>query len=146
MSESRIPRYYAPTGHSTTIDLAGRAVEAYRALHHSGAGPGVLLLADEAGLDEGMQARADLFGEEGYSVLALNADHSVAHIAAAADVLRGFAETDGDIAAIGHGAGGMLACRAARDSGFKAVVAFDALALADDPAILDGVPCPHRAS
>ncbi len=142
MSESRIPRYYAPKGHITTIDMAGQAVEAYRALHHSGAGPGVLLLADGAGLDEGMRARADLFGEEGYSVLALSADHSVAHIAAVADVLRGFAETDGEIAAIGHGAGGVLACRAAADAGFKAVVVFDAPVLADDPAILDGVPCP----
>jgi hypothetical protein len=54
MPESRIPRYYAPKGHSTTIDLSGQPVEAYRALHHSGAGPGVLLLADAAGLDEGV--------------------------------------------------------------------------------------------
>ena len=142
MPESRIPRYYAPKGHSTTIDLSGQPVEAYRALHHSGAGPGVLLLADAAGLDEGMQARADLFGEEGYSVLALSADHSVAEIAAAADVLRGYTETDGDIAAVGHGSGGVLACRAARDAGIKAVVAFDALELAEDPALLEGVPCP----
>jgi carboxymethylenebutenolidase len=142
MSESRIPRYYAPKGRFTTIDFAGQAVEAYRALHHSGAGPGLLLLADEAGLDEGMRVRANLFGEEGYSVLALGADHSVAHIAAAADVLRGFAETDGDIAVVGHGPGGVLACRAARESGFKAVVAFDVLELAEDPSILDAVPCP----
>ena len=142
MSESRIPRYHAPKGYSTTIDIAGQKVDAYRALHHSGSGPGLLLLADEAGLDEGMQARADLFGEEGYSVLALSADHSVADIAVAVDALRSFAETDGDIAAVGHGAGGVLACRAARDAGFKAVVVFDACVLADDPAILENVPCP----
>lgn len=142
MSESRIPRYYAPKGHRTTIGLAGRTVDAYRALHHSGSGPGVLLLADEAGLDEGMQARADLFGEEGYSVLALGADFAVADIAEAAETLRTFAETDGEIAAVGHGAGAVLACRAARAAGFKAVVAFDALALAEDAAILDLVPCP----
>lgn len=142
MSESRIPRYHAPKGHSITIDLAGRTVEAWRALHHSGAGPGILLLADETGLDEGMRARGDLFGEEGYSVLALGAEHSVADIVAAANVLRGFAETDGDIAVVGHGAGAVLACRAARDADFKAVVAFDALQLADDSALLDGVPCP----
>jgi carboxymethylenebutenolidase len=142
MSESRIPRYHAPKGSLTTIDLAGQAVEAYRALHHSGAGPGILLLADEAGLDEGMRARADLFGEEGYSVLALSADHSAGDIAAAADVLRGFAETDGEIAAVGHGPGGVLACRAAKDAGFKAVVAFDVPALADEPDILAGIPCP----
>jgi len=142
MSESRIPRYYAPKGHRTTIDLGARTIEVYRALHHSGSGPGVLLLADEAGLDEGMQARADLFGEEGYSVLALGADHFPADIAAAAEALLAFDETDGEIAAVGHGAGGVLACRAAQAAGFKAVVAFDALELAEDPVILDGVPCP----
>jgi carboxymethylenebutenolidase len=142
MSEIRIPRYYAPKGHSTTIKIGGQPVEAYRALHHSGTGPGVLLVADETGLDEGMQARADLFGEEGYSVLALSADHAIEHIAAAADILRGFPETEGEIAAVGHGAGGVLACRSAREAGFKALVAFDAPELAEDASILDGVPCP----
>lgn len=142
MPESRTPRYHPPKGHMTTIDLAGKPVEAWRALHHSGEGPGLLLLADEAGLDEGMRARADLFGEEGYSVLAVAGDLSVADIAAAADALRKLPETDGGIAAIGHGPGGMLACRAAADAGFKAVVAFDVPALANDPEFLAGVPCP----
>jgi carboxymethylenebutenolidase len=143
MSETRIPRYIAPKGKMITIDLAGRTAEAYRAMHHSGAGPGVILLADEAGLDEGMRARADLFGEEGYSVIALSADHSVAEIAAAATVLWEYAETDGDIAAIGYGPGGVLACTAAAEAGFKAVVVFDALELAEDATILEATPCPY---
>jgi carboxymethylenebutenolidase len=126
----------------TTIDLNGQPVETYVAVHHSGTGPGLLLLADDAGLDAGMQTRADLFGEEGYSVLALSSDASVSDIAAAAKLLRDLPETDGGIAGIGHGAGGTLACRAAADAGFQAVVAFDAPALADNPEILSAVPCP----
>jgi len=136
-------RRKAPKGMMTTVDLDGRAVEAYAAVHHSGTGPGLLLLADEAGLDSGMRARADLLGEEGYSVLALAGDLPVADIVAAADALRDLPETDGGIGAIGHGAGGVLACRAAREAGFQAVVAFDALGLADAPEMLSEVPCPY---
>jgi carboxymethylenebutenolidase len=145
MSEQRTPRRLAPKGHMTEMKINRRDVPAYVALHHSGTGPGLLLLADEAGLDEGIQARADLFGEEGYSVLALASDASVADVAAAAKMLRDLPETDSDnagIAALGHGAGGTLACRAAADAGFAAVVAFDSPDLADDAAILSAVPCP----
>lgn len=129
-------------GRTITIELNGRTVEARAAVHHSGSGPGLLLLADEAGLDEGIKARADLFGEEGYSVLALASDLSVADVAAAARLLAGLPETEGDLAVIGHGAGGVLACRAAAEAGFKALVAFDALALAEAPALVAGLPCP----
>ncbi|MEE2970858.1 MAG: dienelactone hydrolase family protein, partial [Pseudomonadota bacterium] len=116
--------------------------DVYVSVHHSGAGPGLLILADETGLDSGMLAHADLFGEEGYSVLMIGCDVSSAEVVAAADVLRGRPETDGEIASIGHGAGGVLACRAAADAGFRAVVAFDATGLADDPEFLAAAPCP----
>ena len=62
MPEQSTKRSLAPKGHITTIDLGGRSQDAYVAVHHSGAGPGVLLLTDGAGLDGGMRARADLFG------------------------------------------------------------------------------------
>ena len=86
----------------TSIELQGRTNEAYVAIHHSGAGPGLLLIADSAGLDAGIRARADLFGEEGYSVLALESDFSIEEIGAAAELLRGFPETDGGLGAIGR--------------------------------------------
>ena len=133
----------APKGRMTRIDLGGRALEAYAAVHHSGSGPGLLLLADEQGLDAGMRARADLLGEEGYSVLAVEGELPLPDIAAAANSLRARPETEGAIGAIGHGVGGENACRAAEDAGFKAVVAFDAPALADEPEILTRVPCPY---
>ena len=142
MSEESSTRRKAAKGRMSAIDLNGRSVAAYVAVHHSGTGPGLLLLADGAELDAGIQARAELFGEEGYSVLAIGADATVPDIAAAAVMLRDFPETDGGIAALGHGPGGVLACRAAADAGFEAVVAFDAVALADDAEILPRVPCP----
>ena len=143
MAEHAQKRRKAPKGRMTTIGLDGRAVEAYAAVHHSGIGPGLLLLADEQGLDAGMRARADLLGEEGYSVLALGCELAVSDIAAAAKALRGLPETEGGIGAIGHGAGGALACRAAQDAGFQAVVAFDAPGLADEPETLSRIPCPY---
>lgn len=130
-----------PQGNHISINLGTRERDVYVSVHHSGAGPGLLILADETGLDSGMLAHADLFGEEGYSVLMIGCDVSPAEVAAAADVLRGLPETDGEIAAIGHGAGGVLACRAAANAGFRAVVAFDTTGLADDPEILAAVPC-----
>lgn len=146
MAETSSGRVLAPKGSMTTVEIGGRAVEAYRALHHSGSGPGLMLLADEGGLDEGMRARADLFGEEGYSVLAFASDMPIADVAAAADILRGLPETapenGGDVAAVGHGPGGVLACRAAADAGFRAVVVFDAPSLANDSDFPGGVPCP----
>jgi carboxymethylenebutenolidase len=142
MSSSKTERYRAPGGQATTISLDGDPAASYVAVHHSGSGPGLLLLADAAGLDAGMRARADLFGEEGYCVLALDSDRPVADIAAAAEALRGLPQTEGGIAAVGHGAGGVLACSAAAEAGLQAVVAFDAPGLADDPDILAGMPCP----
>ncbi len=132
----------APKGTPITLDLGGRAVEAHAAVHRSGTGPGLVLLSDEAGLDAGMRARAELFGEEGYSVLALDRGLSPAEVARAAKILAGRPETEGGIAAVGHGAGGALACRAAALAGFKAVVAFDAAELDDTPGILQEIPCP----
>ncbi|MCZ6496942.1 MAG: dienelactone hydrolase family protein, partial [Alphaproteobacteria bacterium] len=125
MAEPSQRRRQAAKGRMITIGLDGRTFDAYAAVHHSGTGPGLLLLADDEGLDAGMRARADLLGEEGYSVLALGG---------------GLAASG--VAAVGHGAGGVLACRAAREAGLKAIVAFDAPALADEPELLSAIPCP----
>jgi carboxymethylenebutenolidase len=136
-------RTLAPKGSSTTIDIDGRSVPAFRALHHSGSGPGLLLISDQPELDNGIKARAELFGEEGYSILALASGLSIEGIAAATDVLRSWLETDGEIACIGHGPGGVLACQSAKAAGFKAVIAFDALGLADETSLVAELPCPY---
>ena len=142
MAEPSQRRRQAAKGRMITIGLDGRNFDAYAAVHHSGTGPGLLLLADDEGLDAGMRARADLLGEEGYSVLALGCELAASDVCAAAKALGENPETDGGIGAIGHGAGGVLACRAAREAGLKAIVAFDAPALADEPELLSAIPCP----
>ena len=104
----------------------------------AGAGPGLLLLADEAGLDAGIRARADLFGEEGYAVLAVAGLSGPDEVHAAAETLRAMPERSGGIAVLGHGSGGALACRAA--SAFDAAVAFDPTGLEDASEIGNGCP------
>ena len=142
MEEQRTTRTLAPKGTPTTVNLGGRSVEGYVAVHRSGTGPGLLLLSDQEELDTGIRARADLFGEEGYSVLALGSDLSTSEVVHAAKFLANRPETKGGIAAIGHGEGGLLACQAASDAGLQAVVAFDAEMLVDEPEITDQIPCP----
>ena len=125
-------------GGMRNVVIAGRALDAYAAVHRSGSGPGLLLLADEAGLDEGIRARADLFGEEGYAVLAVAGLSDLDEVRAAAETLRAMPERSGGIAMLGHGPGGDLACRAA--SAFDAAVAFDPVGLEDASDIASGCP------
>ncbi|MCY4551717.1 MAG: dienelactone hydrolase family protein [Defluviicoccus sp.] len=125
-------------GRSRSIAVAGKTLEAHFAVHRSGTGPGLLLLADEAGLDAGIRARAGLFGEEGYAVLAVAGLSEAGEVRAAADALRAMPEQAGGIGVLGHGAGGALACRAA--SAFDAAVAFDPVGLAEASEI--GAACP----
>ena len=130
-------------GGTRRIVVAGRALDAYAAVHRGGSGPGLLLLADEAGLDEGIRARADLFGEEGYAVLAVAGLSDPGEVRAAAEALRAMPERAGPeraggIAVLGHGPGGELACRAA--SAFDAAVAFDPAGLEDASTIGSGCP------
>ena len=125
-------------GGMRNVVIAGRALDAYAAVHRSGSGPGLLLLADEAGLDEGIRARADLFGEEGYAVLAVAGLSDPDEVRAAAETLRAMPERSGGIAVLGHGPGGDLACRAA--SAFDAAVAFDPVGLEDASDIASGCP------
>ena len=125
-------------GRSRSIAVAGKTLEAHFAVHRSGTGPGLLLLADEAGLDAGIRARAWLFGEEGYAVLAVAGLSEAGEVRAAADALRAMPEQAGGIGVLGHGAGGALACRAA--SAFDAAVAFDPVGLAEASEI--GAACP----
>ncbi len=119
------------TGEMRRIVIGGALREGYAAVHRSGSGPGLLLLADEAGLDDGIKARADLFGEEGYAVLAVAGLGGPDEVGAAAGALRAMPKQAGGIAALGHGAGGALALGAA--AAFDAVLAFDPAAGAVAP-------------
>ena len=123
------------------LTLSGREVEVLFRVHHSRSGPGLLVLGDSNGLDEGLDARAALFGEEGYAVLAFD-PRDAEDVVEAAAILRALPECRGAIGAVGHGTGGTHACRAAAAAGFAAVVVFDPPELTDLGQTLAGMPCP----
>ncbi len=142
MAEEKRERVLAPKGSPVSINIGGQSVGAFAAVHHSGSGPGLLLISDRDELDAGMSARANLFGQEGYSVLAIANDLSVAEIVEAAQALREFPSTEENIVAVGHGDGGMLALQASGDAGFEAVIGFDVMPLAGKNNVLENTPCP----
>lgn len=127
------------TAQTLTIDLEGRAAQAVHLVHDSGAGPGIVMLGDA--LDDALRARAALFAEEGYSVLALEAG-SVSETVAAAAFLKQADATLGDIAGVGFGPGGTVLCAAARAAGLGAVVMFDPPDPVEAADALAGLPCP----
>ena len=142
MAEETRERVLAPVGSSVTINLSGQSVSAFTAVHHSGSGPGLLLISDRGSLDAGIEARANLFGQEGYSVLAVPNGLTASGIVEAAQILRNLPATEEKIAAVAHGEGGKLALQAATDAKFRAVIAFDVMPLAGENNILGTVACP----
>ena len=128
-------------GEKRRITLGGRTLDARFSVHHSGGGPGLLVLGDGGGLDQGLGAVAALFGEEGYAALAFD-PRDVGEVVEAAAMLRALPECRGGIGAVAHGSGAILACRAAADAGFAAVVAFDPADPTDLAATVAGMPCP----
>ncbi|MGE3244790.1 MAG: dienelactone hydrolase family protein [Beijerinckiaceae bacterium] len=129
-----------------TLEIGGRHVPAYANVHDSGSGPGLLLVGDRQVIDESLRAKADLFAEEGYSVLATGCELSAADVAGVAEALRGLDATDaaaGGIGCIGYGAGGALALKAAAQAGFRALAAYDAMfSGSGEEACLLALPCP----
>ncbi len=128
-----------PKAEDLTIDLDGRKFQACVAVHHSGSGPGLLVLTGRPPSDMGTRALVNLFAEEGYVALA---PALAGDVVAAAKALRSLPQHDGKIAALIHGEAAAPACRAAAEAGLAAIVAFDAPELAGDLDLLAGVPCP----
>ena len=130
-----------PKGQPLELEVGGRQLEAFVSVHHSGAGPGILFLPG-GGIDPSMRARADLFAEEGYCVLAVDLGEpaSSSDVAEAANLLRAMPQSEGKTIAIGHGSGAALALAAASQAGFDCIVAFDATGVSDDA--LSNRPCP----
>ena len=131
----------AAGGERRRITLGGRTLDARFRVHRSGGGPGLLVLGDGGGLDDGLDARAALFGEEGYAVLGFD-PRDAGDVVEAAAMLRALPECRGGIGAVGHGSGGLFACRAASAAGLAAVVAFDSPDPADLARAVPGAPCP----
>jgi len=122
----------------------GHSLGAYRADPEGSPRGGVVVLQEIFGVNAHIRDVCDRFAADGYVALApaLGPDASLDDVAGAADALRAMREHDGKIAALGHGEGGTLACRAAAAAGFDAVAAYDATGLAEDPGSLTDIPCP----
>ena len=142
MAEEERKRVLAPRGRPISIKVGGQMVNAFTATHHSGSGPGLLIISDLDTLDAGIEERANIFGQEGYTVLALPNDLSATNIIEAVQTLRNFSSTNEEIVAVGYGNGGMLALRSAAEANFKAVVGFDVMPLAGKNNVLESVSCP----
>ena len=111
-------------------------------MHHSGTGPGIILISDQEVIDAGIKACTNLFAEEGYSVLALGCHFSVEEIIEASQIFKSLPQTEGNLASIGYGKGALLALQAASLTDFAAIVAFDLTISDHTKVLLDTVPCP----
>lgn len=106
----------------------------------SGSGPGLLLMADEAVPAPAIQARAQLFAEEGYVVAVLCGAPGAKDISDAAARLNDRADTTGGPVCVAHGdiAGAALD----EAHAFSAIVVFDAPGLKASTSALASLPCP----
>jgi len=131
-----------PSGTTQLVAVADHEIMIYRTVHDSGIGPGLLLVSDRKELDESIQRRADLFGAEGYSVLACGNNIAIDSMLELVKLLRGFVETDGDIVAVGHGNGAYKLILCAELTDFRALVGFDTMELHHDESAIAKVKCP----
>lgn len=129
-------------GAMITIAAAGVDLPAFHTVHDSGSGPGLLLISDNASIDASLRKRAELFGAEGYCVIAIACDMTREQILGVVSHLKSRPETDGDIVAVGHGAGALKLIGVAANAGFRALVAFDALDIDAHSEALERIPCP----
>jgi carboxymethylenebutenolidase len=90
--------------------------------------------------DENLAARAALFADEGYTVLALGGTFDTGAVRTAAKTLTSQAEATGEPVCVVHGDGAVAMIGAASE--FAAIVAFDAPGLTAQADMLAALPCP----
>lgn len=152
---------------------AGDAFDAFLALPEGGRGPGVIMLHEIFGINEGMRKTARLLAEEGYVVLVpdlfwrlqrnvelgygqadvgialslyerLDRDAAIADIGAALATLRALPACSGGAAIVGFCLGGTLALMAGTRHTPDAVVAFYPVAIPEIPIELIDVRVPTQ--
>lgn len=141
-TETRISEPHNVVGSTITIGAAGIGIEAFETVHNSGSGPGLLLISDRAGVDASLRKRAELFGAEGYSVIATGCDVTTEQMIDLLAFLKSRPETNGGIVAVGHGAGASKLISMAPEADLLAMVGFDAMEIEGLPEALERVPCP----
>ncbi len=140
-AEIRIPRYRSPQGGKIELNLP-RTLDGFIAVHHSGQGPGLLLLAQGGLLTDGIKARAILFAEEGYSVLAIAETLTPNEIYAASQHLKDLPATDSGLVAVGYQKSGNPLFDETVANIFSAIVTFDTSEILERSELLEKVPCP----
>ena len=108
-------------------------------VHHSGAGPGLLLLCGDVA-DDVASARADLFAQEGYAVLSILGAIDADTVSDAARRLAAMPESSGGPVCVAHGEAVEGALAAA--GSFRALVAFDPAPSTADSVPQGRLPCP----
>jgi carboxymethylenebutenolidase len=154
----------------TWIDIGG-GMTGYLVVPESGSGPGVVLLQEIFGVNAHMRDVADLYAEEGYTVLApdlfhtmeqrvelgydgadmekafgfyqrFDLDQAVRDITASVSALRARPECTGKVGAIGFCLGGKLAWLAAAHAGVDAAVSYYGVGIEASLDDLATIKCP----
>lgn len=149
----------------------GGHFKAYVAVPEAGSGPGLLLLQEIFGVNPHIRAVADLWAEEGYTVVApdlfwrlepgielgydeesfgkafgyyqrFDVDHAIADMQATVAAMRSHPAVAGGIGALGFCLGGKLAYLAAAECGVDAAVSYYGVGIETDLARAAKITCP----
>jgi carboxymethylenebutenolidase len=128
----------------------GTAISAYVTQPAKGSGPGIVLLHDDAGLDDFITHTADLYAEEGYVVLAPRLPDydpkpggiAAENFAALVDALRALPQHAGKVGVVGFGRGGRLATRIAAQADVDCAACYYADDFAACRADIPTIRCP----
>ena len=64
MAEEKTYQSHSFDGKLTEIKIGGTNKEVFAAVHHSGTGPGIILISDQGVIDAGIRACTNLFAAE----------------------------------------------------------------------------------
>src|SRR5215468_9129397 len=120
-------------GETISISASGYAsFNGYLSVPPSGFGPGLVLLYESSVLNRHVRELADLYADEGYTVIApdlayrerLDLNQAMADVKDAVRALKANRASSGKIGAIGYGRGGLLAFLAASRRQVEVVVGY----------------------
>ncbi len=158
-------------GSSISIQAPDGSFGAYLAVPEAGSGPGIVLLQEILGVNANMRAIADLYAEEGYTVLApdlfwriapgvelgwseadmqtafalrkkFDVDAALSDITATVAALRAHPACTGQVGALGFCLGGLLASLAAAQCGIDCAVGYYGVGLEKQLDTLSGITVP----
>ena len=112
-SETRATEAQGVTGSRVTIAAAGSLSLRFKAFTIQAPGRAFCLISDRWEIDASLERRAELFGAEGYCVIAIGCGLSAEQLPDVLAHLRSRPQTEGEIVAVGHAAGALKLIEAA---------------------------------